>query len=367
MVHKIAIDCSWYKTGKAVGYNSYIKSLLDGLISLGVPNGRTYIIFFPYSEFDFFKNYETENISLQPINTESYLNRFIWLLILSPIYYRKFSGILFTAGFCGIFCRSKKILVLHDLNYIYYPENFTFIQLWFRRVFVYLSLYFADRIICISASVKRSCFHVFQNKCIVIYNSFSRTSSNLDSSINRGLFDSMKAHSDAIKIVIPSSLAVHKNLKNAYYAAASLSRNDSKFIFFIIGNWSSLPSDWPVVDNIIPLGFIPDSDKDFLFRFCNIILVPSIFEGFGLPYLEAMIHKKILVACDIEICRELAGFFPVYINEPFDENSILIALHQAVDIFCSNSIRSTPDLNEFTDVRMAYKYFDEINKVLEHD
>ena len=365
MKKNIAIDCSWFKSGKAVGYNSYVKSLLEGLILLP-DNGVTYVIFCPRSEINFFKKYESSQISLYALNTDGYLSRFIWLLFLTPFYYRKFSAILFTSGFCGIFCSSKKILVLHDLNYIFFPNNFTFTQLWFRRIFVYLSCLFSDRIICISNSVKKSCFRQFINKCIVIHNSFAKIDIGCDSLVNVDVINLIHSKIDSIKIVIPSSLAVHKNLKNAYTAAVSLKLKDKNVVFFIIGNWTSLPAYWPISDNIIPLGFVSDIDKDFLFQCCDIILVPSIFEGFGLPYLEAMIYRKILVSCNIDICRELAGSYPVYINDPFDEDSILIALHESIEILYSNSIRSTPELDEFTDFAMASKYFNEAIRVIEN-
>jgi glycosyltransferase involved in cell wall biosynthesis len=55
------------------------------------------------------------------------------------------------------------------------------------------------------------------------------------------------------------------------------------------------------------LGFVPDSELDVLYRFSQLYVFPSLYEGFGLPPLEAMAKGAPVVASDHECMREVLG------------------------------------------------------------
>jgi glycosyltransferase involved in cell wall biosynthesis len=57
---------------------------------------------------------------------------------------------------------------------------------------------------------------------------------------------------------------------------------------------------------------------------------PSLFEGFGIPLLEAMACETLVLASDTPIFREVGGDAPVYF-EPLDPGSMIRAMSQALD------------------------------------
>jgi glycosyltransferase involved in cell wall biosynthesis len=62
-----------------------------------------------------------------------------------------------------------------------------------------------------------------------------------------------------------------------------------------------------VADRVQCLGHVSDSALDDLYRRAVALVLPSTYEGFGLPVLEAMTRGLPVVAWDIPVMREVAG------------------------------------------------------------
>ncbi len=65
-----------------------------------------------------------------------------------------------------------------------------------------------------------------------------------------------------------------------------------------------------------------DDELEALYHRCAFTILPSIFEGFGLPLVESMGRGKPCVCSDIPVFRETAGRFGVYFN-PGDPRSLV--------------------------------------------
>jgi glycosyltransferase involved in cell wall biosynthesis len=64
------------------------------------------------------------------------------------------------------------------------------------------------------------------------------------------------------------------------------------------------------------LGFTDDKTRDWLYSAALAFVFPSIYEGFGLPVLEAMQYHTPVIAYDNKAIREVAGDYPIYANDP---------------------------------------------------
>jgi alpha-1,3-rhamnosyl/mannosyltransferase len=58
---------------------------------------------------------------------------------------------------------------------------------------------------------------------------------------------------------------------------------------------------------LINLGYVSDADLAAIYRHASLVCCPSLYEGFGLPVLEAMAAGTPVVASDIPVHREVAG------------------------------------------------------------
>jgi GT2 family glycosyltransferase/glycosyltransferase involved in cell wall biosynthesis len=71
-------------------------------------------------------------------------------------------------------------------------------------------------------------------------------------------------------------------------------------------------------DRVHHLGYVAPDRLTALYRHASALVLPSVYEGFGLPVLEAMKAATPVVASDIAPLREVAGDAALYVSRPFD-------------------------------------------------
>jgi glycosyltransferase involved in cell wall biosynthesis len=67
-------------------------------------------------------------------------------------------------------------------------------------------------------------------------------------------------------------------------------------------------------DGVKFFGWASDSQLSALYKKAKVIVIPSFIEGFGLPALEGMVNRAIVLASDISALREVGGEAAVYFN-----------------------------------------------------
>ncbi len=69
-----------------------------------------------------------------------------------------------------------------------------------------------------------------------------------------------------------------------------------------------------VGDRVRFTGFVTDEELLLLYNACEVFVFPSLYEGFGLPLLEAMACGRAVACSDVSACPEVAGAAAVYFN-----------------------------------------------------
>jgi glycosyltransferase involved in cell wall biosynthesis len=82
-------------------------------------------------------------------------------------------------------------------------------------------------------------------------------------------------------------------------------------------------------DRVVFAGYVPDDDLPALYSACDAFAFPSLFEGFGVPVLEAMACGAPVVTSDVSATAEVAGSATVLVD-PHSVTSIRDGLHRAL-------------------------------------
>ncbi len=127
--------------------------------------------------------------------------------------------------------------------------------------------------------------------------------------------------------------------------------------------------------NLSVLGFVSDEVLTVLYHHAQALVFPSLFEGFGIPIIEAQAMSLPVICSDIPVLREVGGEGAVFVD-PHSSNSIangIVALvdssdlrHQLVQKGLDNARRYTwrSSLEMFLSSCASVMKFKDKNKVL---
>ena len=83
-------------------------------------------------------------------------------------------------------------------------------------------------------------------------------------------------------------------------------------------------------DGVILAGFIDGEDKAAVYSMARAFIYPSLYEGFGLPLLEAMAAQTPVITSNVSSMPEICGEAAL-LADPYDPASIAEAMHRIND------------------------------------
>jgi glycosyltransferase involved in cell wall biosynthesis len=82
-------------------------------------------------------------------------------------------------------------------------------------------------------------------------------------------------------------------------------------------------------DNVVMTGYVPDADLPLLYNAADVFAYPSLYEGFGLPVLEAMACGAAVITSKVSSLPEVSGD-AARLVDPYDVDDMAHALHEIV-------------------------------------
>jgi len=83
-------------------------------------------------------------------------------------------------------------------------------------------------------------------------------------------------------------------------------------------------------DIIVNVGPVPMSAVPSLYAQCDALLMPTLLESYGLPYVEAMFNQRTILTSDLDFATDVCGEAAFYFD-PLDPNSILASINRAYE------------------------------------
>ncbi len=228
----------------------------------------------------------------------------------------------------------KSIIALHDLNYLHYPENLPPMARKYYKAFLPQYTKNAQRIVTVSEysrhDIARS-YGVNISKIDVVYNGSSEVFKPLSEAEKSAVKDKYTGGKDYFVFV--GALNPRKNLIRLLAAFDEFcSRGVSDAHLLIAGVPMFRSSFFQVShdalkhkDRISAMGRLDRDELAKLTGAAMSLLLPSTFEGFGIPIVEAMNCDVPVITSNITAMPEVAGDAALYVD-PYSVESITSAL-----------------------------------------
>jgi glycosyltransferase involved in cell wall biosynthesis len=228
--------------------------------------------------------------------------------------------------------RCRSVVTIHDTIHLTFPQYLpNRLAYAYARGSMWVAAHHSHRILTVSEASKRDIlrfFHVPAEKVVVVHNAiderFSRTPRPEDVERVRERFQLQQRF-----VLYVGNIKPHKNLERLIEAFQTLRRGELDDLkLLIIGDEISR---YPALRRAVHrlklhkhvrfLGYLPDETLAILYRLASVFVFPSLYEGFGLPPLEAMASGTPVVTSNVSSLPEVTGDAAVLVD-PYDVGAI---------------------------------------------
>ena len=331
---RIGVDASRATRLHRTGPENYSLHLLQALLGLERARDHQFLLYFNEPP-------EGTLFPWQP-NTRERILRFprLWTqLRLSWEMVRQRPDVLFVPAHVLPIVHPRSVVTIHDLGYLYYPEAYHALDHWYLRTFTALSARWAKVILVDSQVTKEDVMehlNVPEERIAVVYLAPSQEFTPYPSAGERErLAAQYGIEGDYILYV--GTLHPRKNVGRLVEAFAVLRREaglSERLVLAGEKGWvpPELLDQMQEVSQAITLtGFLPPEDLPALMRHARVLVLPSLFEGFGMPVIEAMACGTAVIASNAGSLPEVAGEAAILVD-PEDTLDIARAIYRV----CTN-------------------------------
>jgi glycosyltransferase involved in cell wall biosynthesis len=267
----------------------------------------------------------------------------IWLVkfeIFIPFIIKKYKADLFFSptGIFPLFSRIKTVSVLHDINFIHYPNHLSYS---YRKYYNFIFPLFAKKAVRLATVSEFSKSDIAQQ--------YSIDSSKIDVVYN-GANENLSPISEEKKVKIRTQFTQgnpyfvfvgatppRKNLINLFKAFDLFKlQNQNPYKLVLVGAkkwWSDeireTYEQMKYREDVIFTGRVSTTDLNDLVASAEAMTYVSIFEGFGIPLLEAMWCETAIITSNCTSMPEVAKDAAVFVD-PFSPQSIADGMQSLV-------------------------------------
>lgn len=332
---KAAVSCLFVKPGRVGGAQFMVRNVLAGLGAVARPEDVIVAVGPP--------EVTTGHPGIHP-RLRTFRNRFAgdwWMMgalaeesdsLLFPNYFtppRPHRG-------------ARIVTVIHDLNYRHFPAQFSATKRAWLRAAHEVTLRTADSVVVISEFVARDLVEQYgaryAGKLKVIPNPIDWTR------FDATPVDAPAVHPEGRFVLGVGAAYVHKNFETLIRAFAVLARRQEDVTLVIAGalaqnlvgvstaaDHATLVEDLGLGDRIRVLGYVDDSVLGGLYRQAELFVFPSLFEGFGMPPVEALGMGVPVITTGKAALPETTLGMAMYVEDPLDISELAASMEAVLD------------------------------------
>lgn len=328
---RFAIDLTWLREREIGGIESFTRNLLDSLSA--TTDDFTICLMTSVDNHASFEHYEQQDNRFEVIkcNLDSHNipKRVLWQNFCLPKELRRLEiSKCYVPYYCKPViptCGIKFAVTVHDLQALHYPEYFSFGKRTWYRFAWWVSMKTSAQIATISQYVRDDVlenYRVNDKKIHVIYNPIIIDQNEILP------FEEIRQKygiEDGEYYFTVSSLLPHKNVVTLVKTMAEIQKQDlpipRKLLVSGVGG-STRPvleqmiADLGLQNNVIITPYIENSERNALYKHCCAFLMPSLFEGFGMPPIEAMLLGAPVISTKKASLYEVTCGKVTYVEDP---------------------------------------------------
>lgn len=237
--------------------------------------------------------------------------------------------VLFTpTHYTPLYVPCPSVIAIMDLAFEKFPKYFKARDLYQLKYWTRYSVKQAAKILTISENSKRDICEIYKvklDKVVVTYPGYDQTrfNSRVKPSKKFGRY-----------LLYLGTLQPRKNLERLMEAYSQLN-TDCKLVIAGMrnegrGGWMN--EEIKSSKNIILTGYLPDDEIAGLYAGAKALVLPSLYEGFGIPAIEAMACGTPVVVSRISSLPEVCGEAAIYIEDPYQVDSLKEALAEVLSL-----------------------------------
>lgn len=216
-----------------------------------------------------------------------------------------------------IFYKGDMVVTIHDLTHLVYSEFFgSKLAILYAKIMLKIATKKAKVILTVSENTKKDIIKylkVDENKIKVTYLGIKEEIKEKQKQDIEYLYEKYKIPKDKKILMYVGNLKPHKNLERLLEAFSKLKNND-KCVLLLVGkafeNYKTLEEKektLKIEDKVIHTGIVEDEELTDLYNLVDLFVFPSLYEGFGLPILEAMACGTKVVSSNASSLPEVGG------------------------------------------------------------
>jgi len=324
---------------KLTGVGVYAYNIIAELVKKDKNN--KYLLFVNRENRDVF-SFDKDNIQTIefPISAENVFQRIFWEQFLFPFYLKKHQvDLLFSPSVVmPVFSSCKNVVCIHDLTPFHIKRKFNSLRTNYVKIMTKVSARRADKILTVSYNSKIE----LQKFCNIPLEKISITYNSINGKIlspDLQLWEKFKKEKCIPEryILYVGTLEPGKNIINLVRAFKQVKYSDQlDHKLVIAGGKGWLFNDifkeirkLKIVNDVIFPDYVPESILGLLYQNAAVSVLPSLYEGFGIPALEAMYFGTPVIVSKVSSLPEVVGDAGKLVN-PNDTDEIAEAIKEVI-------------------------------------
>lgn len=327
---KIAVNTRFLLAGQLEGFGYYTHEVF-GLLAALHPDHEFHFIFDRQPHSMFLTSPNIRSHVLPPAARHPLLWK-LWYDLRLPILLKRIGADVFISpdAQCSLSTRVPQCVVVHDLGFLHFPEGYKKSHLRYYKRFTPKFLSKAARVITVSSFTKSDIvrqYNTAENKLVVAPNAARQVFKPLSFEEQEKI--KMKYTGGAEFFICVGAIHPRKNLVRLLKAFSLFKKRLQSGMKLVLAGrlaWKNeqfleLLKTYKHRNDVILTGYLPDEELARLQASAYALVYPSLFEGFGVPVLEAMACRVPVITSKNSAMQEVAGSAAIYFD-PHDIQDI---------------------------------------------